>query len=113
MIWSRKPPLVRRLSTFIFSLARVFLAKGEYVGGPRGTYHEGRCNIVAQDVITENEANAKKMSWEAFVKQDVLNFLLGHNLQSITVDDGAGKKAAIKRNSKGEYSVQITSNELL
>ncbi len=68
---------------------------------------------MAQDVITGNEASAKKMSWEAFVKQDVLNFLLAHDLQAITVDDGAGKKAAIKRNTKGEYIVQITSNEIL
>jgi len=63
--------------------------------------------------IMENEASAKKLSWEAFVKQDVLNFLLGHNLQAVTVDDGAGRKAVIKRNSKGEYIVQITSNEIL
>ncbi len=61
----------------------------------------------------ENEASAKKLSWEAFVKQDVLNFLLGHNLQAVTVDDGAGRKAVIKRNTKGEYTVQITSNEIL
>lgn len=68
---------------------------------------------MAEDIMTENEASAKKLSWEAFVKQDVLNFLLGHNLQAITVDDGAGRKAVIKRNTKGEYSVQITSNEIL
>ena len=61
----------------------------------------------------ENEASAKKLSWEAFVKQDVLNFLLGHNLQAVTVDDGAERKAVIKRNTKGEYIVQITSNEIL
>ena len=35
------------------------------------------------------------------------------SLQAITVDDGAGKKAVIKRTSKGDFSVQITSNEIL
>lgn len=59
------------------------------------------------------EQGDKKISWEAFVKQDVLNFLMQHNLQAITVDDGAGKKAVIKRTSKGDFSVQITSNEIL
>ena len=59
------------------------------------------------------EAPAKKQGWEAFVKQDVLNFLITHELQSITVDDGSGKKAVIKRTSKGDFSVQITSNEIL
>jgi len=53
------------------------------------------------------------LSWEAFIKQEVLNFLMQHNLQSINVDDGAGKKGVIKRTSKGDFSVQITSNEIL
>jgi hypothetical protein len=67
---------------------------------------------VATDGLTETQGD-KKISWEAFVKQDVLNFLMQHNLQSITVDDGAGKKGVIKRTSKGDFSVQITSNEIL
>ncbi len=68
---------------------------------------------MANEFMTENEASAKKLSWEAFIKQDVLNFLMQHDLQAITVDDGAGKKGVIKRNTKGEYTVQITSNEIL
>lgn len=68
---------------------------------------------MADDILAENEASVKKLSWEAFIKQDVLNFMMQHNLQAITVDDGAGKKGVIKRNTKGEYSVQITSNEIL
>lgn len=54
-----------------------------------------------------------KESWEGFIKGDVLNFLIQHNLQAITVDDGAGKKASIKITSSGDYKVQITSNETL
>lgn len=66
------------------------------------------------DVVEKvEEAKNKKVSWEAFVKQDVLNFMINHNLQAITVDDGAGKKGVIKRTSKGDFSVQITSNEIL
>ena len=65
------------------------------------------------EIAAPNNDNAKKMSWEAFVKQDVLNFMMTHNLQAITVDDGAGKKGVIKRTAKGDYSVQITSNEIL
>lgn len=60
-----------------------------------------------------NAGEATKQSWEAFIKQDVLNFLMQHNLQAITVDDGAGKKGVIKRTAKGDYTVQITSNEVL
>ncbi|MDR3592667.1 MAG: hypothetical protein P4N41_23675 [Negativicutes bacterium] len=65
------------------------------------------------EFLAPNEDAEKKLSWEAFIKQDVLNFLMQHNLQSINVDDGAGKKGVIKRTAKGDYSVQITSNEIL
>lgn len=54
-----------------------------------------------------------KVSWEGFVKGDVLNFLINNNLQTISVDDGAGKKGSIKVTSSGDYKVQITSNETL
>lgn len=68
---------------------------------------------MSQDILEANDTNTRKVSWEAFIKQDVLNFLIEKNLQSITVDDGAGKKGVIKRTAKGELAVQITSNEML
>lgn len=68
---------------------------------------------MAADILVQDDANVNKSSWEAFIKQDVLNFMTQHNLQAITVDDGAGKKGVIKRKSNGDYSVQITSNEIL
>ena len=69
--------------------------------------------VVTQDILNQPDVNTQKLNWEAFVKQDVLNFLMAHNLQAITVDDGAGKKGVIKRSTKGELAVQITSNEKL
>ncbi|MBP2627289.1 MAG: hypothetical protein H6Q68_2000 [Firmicutes bacterium] len=68
---------------------------------------------MAENILVETDAHEKKLSWEGFIKQDVLNFMMEHNLQAITVDDGAGKKGVIKRTSKGDFSVQITSNEIL
>ena len=68
---------------------------------------------MTEDIVVEKDANEKKLSWEGFIKQDVLNFMMQHELQAITVDDGAGKKGVIKRTSKGDFSVQITSNEIL
>lgn len=62
---------------------------------------------------TEQPSLKSKENWEGFVKAQVLDFLIGHNLQAITVDDGAGKKGVIKRTSGGDYKVQITSNETL
>lgn len=68
---------------------------------------------MTEDILVEKNAHEKKLSWEGFIKQDVLNFMMQHNLQGITVDDGAGKKGVIKRTAKGDFSVQITSNEIL
>jgi len=68
---------------------------------------------MVDNILVEKDANEKKLSWEGFIKQDVLNFMMQHNLQAITVDDGAGKKGVIKRTAKGDFSVQITSNEIL
>ena len=65
------------------------------------------------DVLEMKDVSERKVSWETFVKQNVLNFLMEHNMQAITVDDGAGKKGVIKRTAKGDYSVQITSNEII
>lgn len=68
---------------------------------------------MTEDILVEKDAQEKKLSWEGFIKQDVLNFMMQHDLQAITVDDGAGKKGVIKRTAKGDFSVQITSNEIL
>lgn len=65
------------------------------------------------DFDMKDEQIKTKESWEGFIKGEVLNFLIGHNLQSITVDDGAGKKGVIKRTANGDYKVQITSNEMM
>lgn len=65
------------------------------------------------DIENEIPVIKNKESWEGFIKGDVLNFLINHNLQAITVDDGAGKKGIIKVTSTGDYKVQITSNETL
>ena len=69
--------------------------------------------MMSEDIIVEKDAQEQKVSWEGFIKQDVLNFMMQYNLQAITVDDGAGKKGVIKRTAKGDFSVQITSNEIL
>ena len=68
-------------------------------------------NVVDFDM--KDEQIKTKENWEGFIKGDVLNFLINNNLQSITEDDGAGKKGVIKRTANGDYKVQITSNEMM
>lgn len=64
--------------------------------------------------MAQDQSNIKtKEQWDTFVKGEVLNFLVGHDLQKVTIDDGAGKKGVIKRAATGEYKIQITSNETM
>jgi hypothetical protein len=49
--------------------------------------------------------------WEAFAKGELINFLVSHHLQKISVDDGAQKKASAKINSKGEVVVNYSATE--
>lgn len=68
------------------------------------------------NTTNSNAKNVVEMSKEAFdtfVKGDVLNWLYGNNLNKITVEDGAGKKAVVKINSKGECLIQITAKEVM
>ena len=52
-------------------------------------------------------------AWEKFAKGDLLNFLINHGLQKMSADDGAGKKATVKIDSKGNYIVSYTTNEIM
>lgn len=66
--------------------------------------------------ISEQKIESGAMSnamWEQFAKGDMMNFLILHNLQKVTADDGNGKKATVKINSKGEYNVTYTSAEVM
>ena len=66
--------------------------------------------------ISEKKIDNGVMSnatWEQFAKGDMMNFLILHNLQKVTADDGAGKKATVKINSKGEYNISYTSSEVM
>jgi hypothetical protein len=64
-------------------------------------------------VDTKNVVEMSKEAFDTFVKSDVLNWLYGNNLNKITVEDGAGKKAVVKINSKGECLIQITAKEVM
>lgn len=65
---------------------------------------------------TQNSTNTALMTkeqFDAFVKSTCVNFIVGNNLEKITVEDGTGRKGQVKINKNGEYIVQITSKEVL
>ena len=58
--------------------------------------------------ISEVMNNAQ---WEGFAKGELVNFLVAHHLQKISVDDGAQKKATVKINSKGEVIITYSATD--
>lgn len=69
-----------------------------------------------EEIKTNEQNNSGIMTnqqWENFAKGDLINFLVGHSLLKVTADDGAGKKATVKINSKGEYNISYTTNEVM
>ena len=59
------------------------------------------------------DITCEKSIYENFVKNEVTNFLVMHNLQKINVDDGCGNKANVSVTSNGSYKVQTIFNELM
>lgn len=68
---------------------------------------------VQQQPQTQGKQTMNNNQWDFFIKGDVLNFMQKHNVQKISLDDGAGKKGVIKLNAHGEYKVSVTSNDTL
>ena len=61
----------------------------------------------------QNVMEMTKDNFDAFVKSDVVNFMVAHSLQKMTIEDGTGRKGVVKVNKDGEYVVQVTSKEVL
>lgn len=54
-----------------------------------------------------------RKSWAGFVEGEVVNFMTHHNLDKITLDDGAGNKAKLTRRKDGSIFVESTSSTVL
>jgi hypothetical protein len=73
----------------------------------------GKSGVESQNQQIIQKPLMTNLDWENFSKSDLLNFLIRFNLQKVTVDDGSGRKATVKINSKGEYNVSYTSSEVM
>ena len=51
----------------------------------------------------------RKISWEAFVQADVLNFFNAHGIEKMTLEDGSGNKAKLSRQKNDEIKVENSS----
>ena len=62
---------------------------------------------------TGDNAKENRKNWVAFVESDVVNFLILHDIEKMTIDDGAGNKAKLTRRKDGSVYVECTSSNVL
>ncbi|GEA16803.1 hypothetical protein E308F_30490 [Moorella sp. E308F] len=48
-------------------------------------------------------------NFEEFVEKEFIKFLQEHNLESGSISDGRGRKASVKRDKYGFFSVKYTT----
>ena len=65
-------------------------------------------DINGQNLLTKGYTNSE---WENFAKSDLLVFMEKNYLEKITVTDGNGRTATLKRDSKGQWKSSITVAE--
>ncbi len=61
-------------------------------------------------------ADKKKTSrrgWVGFVEGEVVNFMAQHEIEKMTLDDGAGNKAKLTRLKDNGIRVECTSSNIL
>lgn len=67
-----------------------------------------------EEVIEGREKEKKsRKSWVAFVEGEVVNFMMQHDLEKMTLDDGAGNKAKLARRKDNSIWVECTSSNVL
>lgn len=51
----------------------------------------------------------KPITWEAFVRGDVVSFFADCKLEKMSIDDGNGNKAKLSRTKENEIKIEISS----
>ncbi len=66
------------------------------------------------DVMEGKEKQkASRKSWVAFVEGEAVNFMNQHEIEKLTLDDGAGNKAKLSRRKDNCIFVECTSSNVL
>ncbi len=70
-----------------------------------------------QSIEEAMEGKTKKVAsrhgWVGFVEGTVVNFMLEHDIEKLTLDDGAGNKAKLTRLKDNAVKVECTSANIL
>lgn len=71
---------------------------------------------ITEVIILENQnitPEKAPITWDAFVRGDVVNFFADCKLEKMTVDDGDGNKAKLSRTKENEIKIEISSTSLV
>jgi len=54
-----------------------------------------------------------RRGWVGFVEGDVVNFMVQHEIEKMTLDDGAGNKAKLTKLKDNAIKVECTSSNIV
>ena len=67
-----------------------------------------------EEVIDGSERKrASRRGWVGFVEGEVVNFMVLHEIEKMTLDDGAGNKAKLSKLKDNAIKVECTSSNIV
>lgn len=67
-----------------------------------------------EDMVADKEKKqTSRRGWVGFVEGEVVNFMMHHDLEKMTLDDGMGNKAKLTRLKDNSVKVECTSSNIL
>lgn len=61
----------------------------------------------------KDKPKASRKGWVGFVEGEVVNFMTHHDIEKMTLDDGAGNKAKLTKLKDNSIKVECTSSNIL
>lgn len=74
---------------------------------------EERMPTIEEVIAGKEKKQVSRGSWVGFVESDVVNFMVHHDIEKMTLDDGAGNKAKLTRLKDNGVKVECTSSNIL
>ncbi len=74
---------------------------------------ENKAPTIEEIMAGKEKKQVTRGGWVGFVEGTVVNFMLEHDIEKMTLDDGAGNKAKLSRLKDTSVKVECTSSNIL
>lgn len=74
---------------------------------------EEKMQTIEEAMEGKTKKTVSRHGWVGFVEGTVVNFMLEHDIEKITLDDGAGNKAKLSKLKDSSVKVECTSSNIL